>query len=518
MEQQREMRRRSPVRLTAVIAVIAALLVMLTPMVAGAAGWFEGWATVPNPKVTGPITGGIHGYPFGRYPYDDLGSRFGYMEQEYFIAGTAYSDGVPGPNEYSNGKLKGYAPYETRILVTRPIDQKRFNGTVVVEWLNTSTGMDGAPDWGWAHTMLMNEGYAFAAVSAQNNWQASETAAGVTVKKDGLGPFALKNWDPVRYAPLSHPGDEFAATIFSQAVQAIRHPVGIAPLGGLHPRYVLAAGESQSADRVGTYIERDQASAGLTDGFLIEDDQRGTPGYGTFPIQNPGGTKILNLRSEAFPPSPSPTSSQNYRRWEVAGTPHIDHWTVAWSEYGSNPLGTPRGSAADESRAASQAGDYGERADATSLACGDQFPLRYAVDAAIAALNTWIRTGRPGPSAPPMKTVTGPNGRIQLARDAYGNVIGGYRLPPIAVPVATYMGSTCSVLGITVPFDSARLSQLYPTHEDYVQKMQRATDASVANGWLLPADAKDLMRRASTSSIPQPMPNWPLVLRPAALG
>jgi len=37
--------------------------------------------------------------------------------------------------------------------------------------------------------------------------------------------------------------------------------------------------------------------------------------------------------------------------------------------------------------------------------------------------------------------------------------------------------------------------------------MQRATDASVAKGWLLPADANDLMRRASTSSIPQPMPN-----------
>jgi hypothetical protein len=102
----------------------------------------------------------------------------------------------------------------------------------------------------------------------------------------------------------------------------------------------------------------------------------------------------------------------------VDGTPHIDHWTVAWSEYGSNPLGTPRGSAADESRAASQAGDYGERADATSFACGDQFPLRYAVDAAIAALRVWVRAGRPAPSAPPMNTVTGPNGRIQLARDA----------------------------------------------------------------------------------------------------
>jgi hypothetical protein len=106
-----------------------------------------------------------------------------------------------------------------------------------------------------------------------------------------------------------------------------------------------------------------------------------------------------------------------------------------------------------------------------------------------------------------MKTITGLTGQIQLARDAYGNVIGGYRLPPIDVPVATYMGSTCSILGMTVPFDTTRLTQLYPTHQDYVAKMRRATDAAVARGWLLPADAKDLMKRATTSSIPSPTPN-----------
>ena len=29
----------------------------------------------------------------------------------------------------------------------RPADAARFNGTVVVEWLNVSGGLDGAPDW-----------------------------------------------------------------------------------------------------------------------------------------------------------------------------------------------------------------------------------------------------------------------------------------------------------------------------------------------------------------------------------
>jgi hypothetical protein len=35
--------------------------------------------------------------------------------------------------------------------------------------------------------------------------------------------FALKSWDPIRYAPLLHPGDNYCYDIYSQAAQAIRH-------------------------------------------------------------------------------------------------------------------------------------------------------------------------------------------------------------------------------------------------------------------------------------------------------
>jgi hypothetical protein len=66
----------------------------------------------------------------------------GFAADRTFLAGTAYSDGVRGPNEMSNGPLKGYAPYVTRILVTRPIDARKFNGAAIVEWTNTSAGLD----------------------------------------------------------------------------------------------------------------------------------------------------------------------------------------------------------------------------------------------------------------------------------------------------------------------------------------------------------------------------------------
>ena len=34
------------------------------------------------------------------------------------------------------------APYRTRIVVVRPQDPTQFNGTVVLEWLNVSSGFD----------------------------------------------------------------------------------------------------------------------------------------------------------------------------------------------------------------------------------------------------------------------------------------------------------------------------------------------------------------------------------------
>jgi hypothetical protein len=85
----------------------------------------------------------------------------------------------------------------------------------------------------------------------------------------------------------------------------------------------------------------------------------------------------------------------------------------------------------------------------------------------------------------------------------------------VTAPARRYAGRhlplDCSIFGITVPIDSARLTQLYPTHAVYVQKMQQAADAAVAKRWLLPDDATDLMRGASTSSIPRPAPSSALV-------
>src|SRR6185503_13238063 len=80
-------------------------------------------AAVPNPTVTGPITGGLQGHPLWD-SWFEVGS-LGYTEAEYIVAGTARQPGSATT-----------ATYRTRIIVTRPTDPAKFNGTVVMDWVN----------------------------------------------------------------------------------------------------------------------------------------------------------------------------------------------------------------------------------------------------------------------------------------------------------------------------------------------------------------------------------------------
>ena len=141
------------------------------------------------PTVTGPITGGRVGIPFSSSPVPLRPA--GYTEQEYFLSGTAtgYQEaGTWGSDGRWSVTPAEQAPYETRILVRRPADPARFNGTVVVEWLNVSSDVDLDPDYLYDNAELLREGYAWVGVSAQ-----------------ALGVDALKVIDPTRYGGLSHP-------------------------------------------------------------------------------------------------------------------------------------------------------------------------------------------------------------------------------------------------------------------------------------------------------------------------
>jgi hypothetical protein len=160
--------------------------------------------SVPNPTVLGPISGGDHGQAFGALPAEELKSA-GYTESEYFYSGTAsaYGNvGTWGVDGIWPAKAASTAPYKVRMLVRRPADARRFNGILIVEWLNVTALMEGAADFMQMQELLDRDGYAWVGLAA-------------------------------RYGSLEHPGDNYAFDIYSQGGQALRHPQGIDPLGGL---------------------------------------------------------------------------------------------------------------------------------------------------------------------------------------------------------------------------------------------------------------------------------------------
>ena len=123
-----------------------------------------------GPTVTGPITGG-HGVPlvFAHTTFD-LGT-VGYTQSEFFLERHRARRTRRPPRSPATGsgrsRRRRTAAFKTRIVVYRPINQRDFNGTVVVEWLNVSGGADASPDWMHTHDELIREGYAWVGVSAQ---------------------------------------------------------------------------------------------------------------------------------------------------------------------------------------------------------------------------------------------------------------------------------------------------------------------------------------------------------------
>ena len=302
----------------------------------------------PIPTVEGPVTGGTFGVPANPMP-DGLAAEYGYVEEEFFVSGTATAfaptaalgaDGVWPVAEAGRGDFR------TRILVRRPADPAAFDGTVVVEWLNVSAGRDSDPDFGLLHPELLAHGSAWVGVSAQR----SSLEGGGLLEIPGVPALALaplKVWDPERYGSLRHPGDAFSYDVFSQVGRLVwARGAGNDPLGGLRPEHVVAVGESQSAFRLVTYVNAVHPNAGVFDGFLIHSRSgAGAPLADTPEANPPSGTRIrddldvpvLQFQTETdlvrlgFAAARQPDTT-NVMTWEVAGTAHADQSTLDYGE------------------------------------------------------------------------------------------------------------------------------------------------------------------------------------------
>jgi hypothetical protein len=471
-------------------------------------------AQVPVPAIA-PITG--PGTPFLGLGGFALGDQ-GYVVEEFQISGTARSfklKGEPTSDGAWDTERDGSAPYATRIVVVRPKDPKKFNGSVAVEWLNVTGGLDAGPDWTYSHRELLRSGWAYVGVSAQKVGVEGGPSLG------GAG-MPLKKQNPARYGALVHPGDNFAFGIFSQAGQAVRNGH---VLGPLVPKRVIATGESQSAVFLTTYIDAIDPLAKVYDGFFVHSRFGGAPTPEVASMR--GGPNARALSGVKFRPDlrvPVMTvisetdligsnlsgfwaarqpDTDKLRVWEMPGAAHVDNYMflIGGLDDGAQPVAkiAPLWRPTDTVLGSKMAKPVNSAPQ-----------HHYVTEAALASLERWVRTGKAPPKGPPMELIppAKPGDPPSLVLDANGNARGGIRTPWEDAPTAKLsgMGNTGGpfgfLFGTTQPYDAATLGKLYPGGKaDYLKKFDASLAKAVKAGFILPADQAEIRALAEA--------NWP---------
>ncbi len=456
--------------------------------------------------LTGPISGGSHGWPFAM-AVRDIGA-LGYIEEEYILEGEATPYELTSGTSYgADGRWHVRAvegrPFCTRVLVRRPVDPAQFNGCVLVVWANVTAGFEVIE---WESTEALN-GYAWAFVSAQ--YVGLHGA-------DDASPSGLVNWDPDRYGSLHISSDDLSYDIFTQAAEAVGPLRPTAddlhltdPLGGLDVQHIVAVGSSQSAARLATYHNAIQPITEAFDGFLLDvyfgtaaplgddptmrlapDDHDGAvarnarllTGIHHLRTDSSAATLVFNTECEALALAPvrQPDDDQ-LRLWEVAGGSHYStHTWIDMNAKATRDFGAPF------------IADVRPGLHVSDLA------VQPARDAALHALVEWVRTGGPPPEQPRLDVDLNGGG---LVRDAHGIALGGIRLPEVDVPIATYQGTNDQpglgwLGGSMSPFEPATLHAAYPTRQDYIDRYERSARAASRTGVLLPRDRDTMVERA----------------------
>jgi hypothetical protein len=313
---------------------------------------------------------------------------------------------------------------------------------------------------------------------------------------EGLAGRGLVGLDPERYGSLTHPGDGFSFDIYTQVARALRRSDRGGVLGPLQARRIVAAGQSQSAFALVTYVNGVQPLTRAFDGFLVH-----SRGAGPLPLVGPGEAAdltsaigstgaiirtdnrapVLVLQSESDVAGvlnslgARQPDSRSYRLWEVAGTAHADKHLL------------------------------GETAD--TLDCGaavNDGPMHVVAKAAMRRLDEWVRDG----DAPPKARRLTVNDDGQIVRGSAGIARGGVRTPPVDVPVVVLSdkpGPTqsiiCLLLGSTVPMTSEQIAARYDSRADYRRAYARDAQRTIAAGFALPADREALLGYADPSVV-----------------
>lgn len=445
--------------------------------------------------VEGPLTGGNRGRPFAASLQDV--AALGYEEVEYVLAGSAkrYRD-VDGSTARRDGRWQaqeaGEAPFRTRMLVYRPKDPARFNGTVILNWNNVTAGYD---LFGAESLELFEGGFAAVFLTTQK------------VGIEGLPPVrqGLAEWDGERYASLSIPSDDYAYDVFTQAALAVgpERPRDPDPLAGLDVRRVIGWGASQSAGRLATYLNAIAPLTGALDGCILAIYfGRGTPlevGEAVVNInERPASATqnqlvganlirddldipvfVVNSELEAISCyGVRQPDTDTFRYWEAAGTCHVSQ-QVQKTRQALQDRDSIRGRPMDPEVNA--------------------VPMSLLYDAVFHHMQRWTADGVAPPVQPRIEFAGDPP---QVVRDEHGIAKGGIRLPQVEVPLArnsaiprgedifAVLGGSCE------PFSAQTVGALYGDQATFITRFEAAAQKAVDDGVLRPRDVPALVAEA----------------------
>ena len=436
--------------------------------------------------------------------YEDLG-KSGYVEQEFLVSGDAdIYEYVDDEAQSSAVRVRDEAvPYTSRLLIRRPADAERFNGTLYLEVLNPTAGWDGDPIWQNTHEYLMRAGAIYAGLTSK------PVALDFLRGKWGREPYPKR--DSSRYAQLEMPYFGQIWDMLSEIAVLLKSPEAEGnPLAGFPVRRTILTGYSQSVAYQVTYAnsfharERMPDGAPLIDGYYLA--AGGSAKNVSWPTPEteglpPGDRRnlvdvdvpVVRFQTETEVPRSHrlrqhPPEYRLVRIYEMAGGAHVDQATVdVGGKALARDLGLP---------------DFATGCDKPV----NPVPIGYVQSAMLEILDRWVRgTAEPPPSRV-IDLVDGADGSREIARDSAGNALGGVRLPSLEVPLGSYLPNNtgagfCFLIGSFVPFATSELARRYPEHRNYVQEVADATGRAVADRFLLEADAERLLAEAAGSGI-----------------
>ena len=394
---------------------------------------------VPVPQVDGPITGPGDMQPALRPGPDGTNlSDFDYIDEEYFISGTAAG-----------------LPYKTRIVIRRPKTPEKFSGVVVAE--PTHRGGNGLICQ-FARYGIGQRGHICMTVAARRINLSNPNTPGA-----GLYEFNL-----ARYGSLTYT-DRQTNEIIAQAGRLLRENLSGGVLSGYSVRHVVMAGTSDSSGATRAYMTSstmlDHRTLRMPDGSPIYEGYfvSSILGQGQIPpladapiIQMPTQYELHNGNGFRRPDSDTPDN--RFRSYEISGMSHNDAR--------ENPAFT--GCTHPEL---------------------SHFPYGAMTFMGLQHLIDWAVDGTIPPRAAQMEIdedLTKDDTRV--ATDQFGNAKGGVRTPYLDVPLFTIHipnagPGLCYQTGWLEPLAPKVMHDLYKNYGDYVSQVEHRLKELMDDGW-----------------------------------